>query len=381
MAHQTTPMTAKSILTNLVCVFILAPIVAALIVWGAWVLRPDPPPQTSSLDATPSRTADIRPAPQTPVSGRTVYLSSCARCHGASGDGKGTEQLDRPARSFLAGGFSFGNTPEAVRRVVQHGIAGTPMPGFARTLNSQQVAAVARYVINLAPPAPTASDAAELVVGDRPIVLRGMLPSRGAWEGDQPRGLLIGGTDGLTLAYDVDVVRFRAARQGGFAKRTDWEGRGGTPLQPLGRVVHWAAPRDPFSINGQAVPAEFLGTTIRDGVASVRMQLPGAELVEHGENTTIGELPGYVRTLVIDGDGSALTMALPSQGIPDYLGAGTSWQWWRDGADLVGVRGAAGVVPGGVQLPAQGEVSIIVLPGADIDTAIREGIPGLESAV
>ncbi|HCA38610.1 MAG TPA: hypothetical protein DEO92_02890 [Phycisphaerales bacterium] len=379
MAHQSS-MTAKSILTNIVCVFIVAPIVTALIVWGAWVLRPDPPPQTSSLDAMPSHTADIRPAPQTPVSGRTVYMASCARCHGPSGDGKGTEQLDRPARSFLAGGFSFGNTPEAVRRVVQHGIAGTPMPGFARTLNAQQVQAVTKYVIGLAPPAPPASDDAELVVQNRPLVLRGMLPARGALEGDQPRGLLIGGIDGLTLAYDVDEVRFRAARQGGFAARTDWENRGGTPLQPLGRVIHWAAPRSVFSIDGRSVPAEFLGTTIRDGVAAIRMQIPGVRIKEHAAITSVGELPGYVRTLVFDGDASAITMMLPSQGVPRYLGRGESSEWWRDGGDLIGIRGAAEVEAAGVRLPASGTLDIIVLPAADIDQAIRAGIPGLESA-
>jgi mono/diheme cytochrome c family protein len=379
MAQERT-MTAKSIATNIVCVVIVAPVLAVLIVWGAWVFKPDPPPQKSSHGATPSHAADTRPAPQTPVSGRTVYMASCARCHGASGDGHGTEKLDRPARSFLEGGFSFGNTTEAVRRVVLHGIAGTPMQGFARTLDGAQVRAVVQYVIGLAPPEPPPSDDAQLVVGDRPLVVRGMLPARGAWEDDQPRGLLIGGTDGLTLAWDLDEVRFRAARQGRFVNRTDWEGRGGTALEPLGRVIHWAPPRSAFSIDGQEVPAEFLGTTIRDGVASLQMQLPGARVLEHGTVSSVGELPGYVRTLVFDGDASAITMGLPAQGMPEYLGRSELWEWWRDGADLIGVRGAAGVVGSRVQLPASGEVEIIVLPGADIGKAIRAGIPGLESS-
>jgi len=373
-------MTAKSIVTNIVCVFIVAPVLAALIVWASWVLKPDPPPSTSSIGSATPHTALIRPAPQTPVSGRTVYMASCAKCHGTSGDGKGTEKLDRPARSFLAGGFSFGNTPEAVRRVVLHGIAGTPMPGFARTLDSAQVRAVVRYVIGLVPPAPPAGGDAELVVGDRPLVLRGMLPARGAWEDDQPRGLLIGGTDGLTLAWDVDAVRFRAARQGPFAARTDWEGRGGTPLQPLGRVIHWVAPRSAFSIDGQDVQAEFLGTSIRDGVASLRMQLPGARVMEHGAVAYVGEIPGYVRTLAIEGDASAISMRVPAQGTPQYLGRGESWEWWRDGADLIGVHGGAAIAPADVQLPASGEVNIMVLPAADIDKARAAGIPGLESA-
>ena len=39
-----------------------------------------------------------------------TFAELCAPCHGATGDGKGTTVLDRPARSFKDGGFSFGNT-------------------------------------------------------------------------------------------------------------------------------------------------------------------------------------------------------------------------------------------------------------------------------
>ncbi|MBP27028.1 MAG: hypothetical protein CMJ63_02255 [Planctomycetaceae bacterium] len=72
-------------------------------------------------------------------------MANCAKCHGVTGDGNGTEQLDRPARSFLAGGVSFGNTNQAIRRVVQHGIAGTPMPGFVGVLNRPSIDAVVAY--------------------------------------------------------------------------------------------------------------------------------------------------------------------------------------------------------------------------------------------
>ena len=39
-----------------------------------------------------------------------LYAEHCATCHGSNGDGKGTADLDRPARSFLDGGYSYGNT-------------------------------------------------------------------------------------------------------------------------------------------------------------------------------------------------------------------------------------------------------------------------------
>ena len=204
-------MTVKSIVTNIVCVFIVAPILAALILWGCWVLIPEQPPPPAADSTTSAHAAVIRPAPHTPVSGRTVYMANCAKCHGATGDGIGTEVLDRPARSFLAGGFSFGNTPEAVRRVVQHGIAGTPMPGFAGTLSPAQTRVVVKHVLAMVPPSEDDVEDATMLVTDRPLVLRGMLPPAGPWAEPRPRGLLRGGTDGLTMAYNVDAGRVRGA--------------------------------------------------------------------------------------------------------------------------------------------------------------------------
>ena len=368
-------MTVKSIVTNVLCVFVVAPIVAALIVWGCWVLRPDPPPQTSTIQAAPTQISTARPAPLKPVSGRTVYMAHCARCHGVSGDGQGTEKLDRPARSFLAGGFSFGNTPEAVRRVVQHGIAGTPMPGFARNLNSAETRAVVEYVLDFAPALDAEQDGAALMVTDRPLVVRGMLPARGDWEGDQPRGVLLGGTDGLTLAYDVDQVRFRAARQGGFVNRTDWEGRGGTPLAPQGRVIHWAMPADVFTVDGSPVKAQFRGTSTQGGQATLEMEIPNAVIREHGAFIGRGNLSGYQRTLEIHGDASAVYMALPVQSAAAYLGESDHIEWWQDGPNLIGVRGDVVAEAQAVRLPADGVVELMVFPEASMADAAAAGIP------
>jgi mono/diheme cytochrome c family protein len=373
MSDQHT-MTVKSIVINFVCLFIVAPVASVLILWGCWVLIPDPPPPPQTSAAIQTQTF-IRSAPHIPVSGRTVYMASCARCHGDSGDGDGTEKLDRPARSFLAGGFSFGNTPEAVRRVVQHGVVGTPMPAFAGILNAQQTTAVVKYVLSMAPRATGASDAAELVVADRPLVARGMLSARGLWEENEPRGVLLGGTDGLTLSYGVQDVSFRAARQGGFVKRTDWEGRGGTPLLPTGQLIHWALPQPMFSEHGVAVPARFLGTSTSGGIASLSIQLPGATIREHGDTITHGAQTGYRRTLEIEGDASNIDMTLPSQGALAYLGQSDPWLWWRDGADLVGAKGMTSHGEQTVRLPMSGTLEIIVLPAADMRSAAEAGIP------
>ena len=59
-----------------------------------------------------------------------TFVELCAPCHGVNGDGKGTTELDRPARSCADGGFSFGNTSEALSRTLRSGIPGTPMPAF-----------------------------------------------------------------------------------------------------------------------------------------------------------------------------------------------------------------------------------------------------------
>lgn len=170
---------------------------------------------------------------------KKLFVTNCAACHGETGDGKGTTELDRPARSFQDGGFSFGNTPEALFKTISTGIPGSPMAGFDSSLTEEERRLVAAYVVTLGPPITEVSDADMiLTVKDKPLVVRGLLPSLGEGLPQTPRGLLIGDPSGITFEYRVDDVRLLALRQGGFVKRTDWTGRGGTELEPLGKVVH-----------------------------------------------------------------------------------------------------------------------------------------------
>lgn len=184
------------------------------------------------------------PAPEPPVEvveapiGKDIYMMYCAQCHGIDGDGKSLIQIDRPARSFLEGGFSFGNTVDAISKTTLSGIPGTPMPPFIEVLKQQQIHDVALYVRSLAPTIQDASpDETEMVVGKRPVIVRGMLPPVQVGLQLHPRGLLIGNPDGLSYEYRTDDVRLLAIRQGKFVSRTDWTGRGGTPLDPLGKIV------------------------------------------------------------------------------------------------------------------------------------------------
>ena len=59
-------MTVKSIVTNIVCVFIVAPILAALILWGCWVLIPEQPPPPAADSTTSAHAAVIPPPPPNP---------------------------------------------------------------------------------------------------------------------------------------------------------------------------------------------------------------------------------------------------------------------------------------------------------------------------
>jgi len=184
------------------------------------------------------------PATEPPVEivevpvGKEIYMMYCAQCHGVEGDGKSLIEIDRPARSFLDGGFSFGNTVEAIFKTTRSGIPGTPMPPFVEVLKQQQIHDVALYIRSLAPtiqvPLPNET---EMVVGERPLIVRGMLPPIQVGLELHPRGLLIGNPDGLSYEYRTDDVRLLAIRQGKFVSRTDWTGRGGSPLEILGRIV------------------------------------------------------------------------------------------------------------------------------------------------
>lgn len=220
------------------------------------VAAPAATPTTSSTHA-PTPVAALVASDAAPASAsaetRGLFATFCAACHGATGDGNGTTKLDRPARSFKDGGFSYGNTPDAIAKTLAYGIPGSVMPSFGKTLSDEQRIALAKYVIELGPQdMPTESPDRVMVVSDRAVVARGKLPPIVEGGEEIPRGLLVGTPDGFTFAYRTDDLRLIAVYQGEFAERTDWMGRGGTQLKPLGKLVAdlGAAPRAMFEIPG-----------------------------------------------------------------------------------------------------------------------------------
>lgn len=167
-----------------------------------------------------------------------LYAEHCAKCHGEKGDGKGTTELDRPARSFLDGGYSYGNTRTAVLRSITYGIPGTPMPAFAESLKDDERAALADFVIAMGPKGTVVEPgASQLRVEDRPRIVHGMMPAIPGGPAREPRSLVVGFPNGTTLRYAKTRGTLDAVYVGEFLDRRDWGGRGGAPLRPLGALT------------------------------------------------------------------------------------------------------------------------------------------------
>ena len=349
-----------------------------------------------------SMAAATGPAPGADLPGRPIFLQACAACHGANGDGHGTTALDRPARSFAEGGFSFGNTPEAIVRTLTHGIPGSPMPAFGESFNAQQLQDVALYVIALGPPQTEVTDAeTRMLVTDRPRIARGILAPITEGAPIVPRGLLVGLTDGLTFEYRIDDVRLLGVRAGEFAQRSDWTGRGGTPLVPLGKLIQPCDGGQPgeLFVNARAgqerelmlgLRARLLATDAGASVATLSYALapgeltaPLATVVEtpSGLVTPIGS--GFRRHLLVrlepgtaaDALGlrvsaSTLAESAPAR-FPAANGHGPTTWWWHAREDGVvvctGVRRAA--LDGGATPPALATLGadalVVALPADD----------------
>lgn len=180
-------------------------------------------------------------APRTSDDVKPLYIEHCAKCHGETGDGKGTADLERPARSFLDGGYSYGNTQKAVLRSMRHGIPGTPMPAFGDTLSKEQMTLLADFVISLGPEGTVVEPGASVLqVGDKPSIVHGMTPALKEGGQREPRSLIVGFPNGTTFLYRKQHTELAALFVGDFLDREDWGGRGGSPLKPLGART-WTA--------------------------------------------------------------------------------------------------------------------------------------------
>ena len=306
---------------------------------------------------------------------RALFLLHCASCHGETGDGKGTAQLDRPARSFKDGGFSHGNTTEAIFRTLTFGIPGTPMPAAPSVLTEAERKSLAEYVLSLGPSTEAVEIAeTELAVLDRPVFVRGKLAPIAKGLPERPRGLLVGLPGGLAFEYRVDDARLLGVRRGGFVERADWRGRGGDPLKPLGSVVWLAGNGDPgptFAAAEDGVPLEgrLTSTSCASATPVITYELlpKGARDSRTGPVAHVGESPGalaggtgFVRTFSIESS-IPLRIRVADAG-PRTIATGLDWSVRKcaDGTfEAISVRGLR-----------RGEILAPVAGGSEVTLAL-----------
>lgn len=284
----------------------------------------------------PLRTLRAQDGAPVPPDGRSLYVEHCATCHGENGDGNGilAPMLEQKPRSFREGGFSFGNSADAIYRTVTAGIPNrSRMPGFRGVLTDDERRAVVSFVKTMTPAEEAAAVEARILdVGTRAVFARGILPPVVPGLPVRPRGLLVGVPDGLTFEYRTDDVRLLAVRQGRFVERTDWNGRGGSPLRPLGALVLAVGGGDPgptFLEPGVDEPrplvAVFRGTAVRGAAGVVASELrradgapvAGVEESGHAEGTLGGA--GFTRRFEVNPAGAVARVALdiePTSGPP-----------------------------------------------------------------
>jgi mono/diheme cytochrome c family protein len=77
---------------------------------------------------------------------RTLYLSNCARCHGA--DGKSQTELGRLNDApDISGGKARAKSPAKIAKLITRGK--DSMPGFGKKLTRTQISSLANYVRGL----------------------------------------------------------------------------------------------------------------------------------------------------------------------------------------------------------------------------------------
>lgn len=79
--------------------------------------------------------------------GRSLYLASCAECHGASGHGEGMFGADTfPPATDLTTAEAQSKSDAQLFWIVKHGLGFTAMPGYSRQYSDAQLGAVVGYI-------------------------------------------------------------------------------------------------------------------------------------------------------------------------------------------------------------------------------------------
>ena len=94
---------------------------------------------------------DLPTSPLDAVEGESVYVKSCASCHGmkGAGDGPAARTLTPPPPAIGIQSLTPELTPTLAYNVISVGVRGTAMAGFASTLTPQQRWNVINYIYSL----------------------------------------------------------------------------------------------------------------------------------------------------------------------------------------------------------------------------------------
>ena len=171
-----------------------------------------------------------------------VYQRHCAVCHGVEGrgDGPAAGLLDPRPRDFTAGRYKFRSTPtgtlptvEDVALTIGAGLPGTSMPAYRDLLSPQEIDALVREVLALAPP--SAHPGQPIDLGPPTPASAGTL-ARG-------RALYVAAGCGDCHGPDGRAEAWRPEREGpgGPPRPTDltepWTFRGGAAVEALARRI------------------------------------------------------------------------------------------------------------------------------------------------
>lgn len=85
--------------------------------------------------------------------GKAIYETRCAFCHGVEGrgDGPAGAALKPAATNFTAAEWAKNTSAARVKDVITQGKQGTAMIAFGKTLEPEEIEALAGYVLGFAP--------------------------------------------------------------------------------------------------------------------------------------------------------------------------------------------------------------------------------------
>lgn len=102
------------------------------------------------LPATAADSKFSKATPELIAKGKTAYQTSCASCHGDTGDGNGPagQYLKPKPRNFKTDPFKNGNSPDQIFASITKGLPGTAMAPFGH-LGEEVRWGITHYILSM----------------------------------------------------------------------------------------------------------------------------------------------------------------------------------------------------------------------------------------